>query len=977
MNFTHLNVKSHYSFMNSLLKVEDIVNYAVSSNFKCVALCDINNTYGLLELYYKSGDLKPLLGIELRFNNDSYILYAKNYDGLKNIFRLSSLVVEDSLDFSLFSSMCNDLICVLNVESKATNDFKVGDFNSIKELKNMFEDIYYISTYDLEYEIEFVKTFDLKALYSNCVKYALKTDKKYFDLLKAIEKNNKYIKDISESKHHFLDVANINNTFIENTESIINACNVEIPNQVLIPKFCDNSYEYLEKLCIAGLKKRLGNNTDNVEIYLSRLKYELSVINDMNFSDYFLIVYDYVKYAKSKGIVVGPGRGSAAGSLISYVLGITGIDPIEYNLLFERFLNPERITFPDIDIDFEDLRRDEIVEYIIDKYGVEYVGLISTFSTFASRQAIRDVAKAMGRNNVDIKNLTDTISPLDSLKKNYKENIKFRNLIDKSPENELVYKNALKLEGIIKHLSKHAAGIVLSSTPLNEVIGVIKSGGQSVVQSSMDYLESLGLIKMDLLGLRNLTIIKNIVKDIKEELGIDFDISKVDLNDESVFEIFSNGNTLGLFQYESAGMRNVLQKLKPDKFLDLVACNALHRPGPMENIDEFVLRKHNKAFDYIHDDLKDVLSETYGIIVYQEQIMQIARIIAGYSFAKADILRRAMSKKDLIKLSSMQDDFVKQGVENGYDLSLVSEIYEYILKFANYGFNKAHAVSYSYIGYVMGYLKVHYPHYFMCELLNNAIGNSKKVFEYINECRLLGIKIMAIDVNTSTDRFYVSEGVIYMPFTIVKGITSIVSNKIVDERILRNYENLYDFINRLALHGISENNISALIYVNAFKSIEKLSISTQISSISDIIEGVEIHKYFNDDFLYQEQEEYDTHFLISKEREYLGFNFSKHPTAMYPDFLTVNTLNMKDYVHKRVKVLMYIESVKEIVTKKGDTMAFLKCSDLYGEIECVAFASVYNPAGLKKGNLMYAYVKVESRNGKVQLNINSYKIKEW
>ncbi len=976
MNFTHLDVKSHYSFMNSLLKVEDIIAHAMSSNFNSVALCDVNNTFGLLELYYKSGNLKPLLGVELRFANDSYILYAKNYQGLRSIYKLSTYAASKELTHEIFFDEAKEVICIVNENSLVYKEYLLGKNEQINYLKRKFEQIFFISDYREVDLLEFPKSNKLIPLFGNTVKYLSKSDKKFLDLLHAINNNTKYLKVVADSKHHFMDVDDISKTFLYNTEVLIDMCNVEIPNDILIPKFCENSYEYLQKLCMLGLKKRLGNSERDINKYIERLKHELNVIKEMNFSDYFLIVFDYVKYAKSVGIYVGPGRGSAAGSLVSYSLGITNIDPIEYNLLFERFLNPMRKSYPDIDIDFEDTRRDEVVEYVKQKYGIEYVGLISTFSTFASKQVIRDVAKALGRNNVDIKKITDTINSTKSLKDNYRNNSKFRYIVDKSTENEMLYKYSLKLEGIIRHTSTHAAGLVISNQPLNSVIGTVPNSGYNLVQASMDYLENIGLIKMDLLGLRNLKIIKNVAENIEKQYHKKIDLDNIYLDDEKILQLFCEGKTSGLFQFESLGMRNVLSKVKPTKFLDIVACNALHRPGPMDNIDEFVLRKTQGNYKIIHDDLKEILEETYGIIVYQEQILEVARIICGYSYGEADVIRRAMSKKEFEKLKAVEDGFIKSGVNNGYDYNIVSEIFEYILKFANYGFNKSHAVCYSYIGYVMGYLKVHYPHYFMCELMNNSINNSVKIFEYINECRLMGIEVKGIDVNTSRDVFYVSENKIVMPFTLIKGLSSSIAQEIYQEAIVEKYSSLYNFIYRLMHKGITENNVSALIYVNAFKNIENLTISTQISSINDIIKGVEIHKYFNTEFLYQEQDEFEMHHLIFKERELLGFNFSNHPTSLYPKFLEINSMNIKTYLNQKVKMMLYIEKVKEHVTKNGETMAFITCSDMYGEIDVVAFNSVYDSKYIHKGVLMYAYSRVEVRNKKIQLNLISYKVKE-
>ncbi len=985
MKYTHLNVKSHYSLMQSLFTVDEVIKLSKTNNFSAVALCDINSTFGLNELYYKAKDIKPLLGVELQFLNDSYILYAKNYQGLQNIFYLTTLLNKGELTYDIFFENVSDVVCILNEQSKVfTSYVKHQDVTSyLNNLSNIFQNIYFISNYETSESIEFCTMYNIKKLFGHSTCYNKYSDKKYYDLLSSIKNGTNYIRTNEGEKLYYSSydevIENSTEEMLVNCNQVIEMCNVEIPREKLIPRIdaLIDSKSYLAALCKKGLVKR---NPNYDEVYVKRLKYELDVINKMDFADYFLIVYDYVKYAKNNGIMVGVGRGSAAGSLVSYVLGITDIDPIEYDLLFERFLNPERVSYPDIDIDFEDTRRDEVVKYVASKYGKEYVGAIATFSTFASRQVMRDCAKSFGKNSVEIKYLTENINPMHSLKANYNTSSKFKNVVDSSSENERIYQYALRLEGLVRHASIHAAGVVVSNQKLNKVIGCIEGYDVDIIASGMDNIEKMGLIKMDFLGLRNLTLLKSILDVIESTKNETINLNTLPLNDPKVLNLFSEGRTVGIFQFESEGMKKLLRNLKPKKFLDLAAANALHRPGPMDNIDEFVARAHGKKFEYIDESLESILCDTYGIIVYQEQIMEIARVVAKFSYAKADVMRSAMSKKDEAKLLSLKDEFVQNGSANGYSLDVVNQIYDLILKFANYGFNKAHAVSYSFIGYCLAYLKVYYFKEFMCELLNNVITNSNKVFEYINECRMHNVEVCGIDVNLSETKFCIKDGKIIMPFTLVKGINSNVSEMIIAERNKASFTSFYDFVSRIAKIQIKPNVIENLVYCSAFERIDNHAKSVQIQAINGIIDMISVfsdqfENIVGGEFSYTAKKEFDISTRVKNERNALGFNFSNHPTSMYSDLLKINTLNLSKYVNGNVKMILYIESINEIKTKAGDNMAFLKCSDMYGIVDGVLFPRVFEKYDVRKEDLIYVSAKVEVRNAQLQLIINNIKVR--
>ncbi len=983
MHYTHLNIKSHYTLLNSLLKVDTIIDLCTQNNFSAVSVCDVNSTFGLSELYYKCKDIKPLLGVELVFNSDNIILYAKNYSGLEAIYYLTSLVNSNKLQLDDIYKFASDLVCIITKKSSAYLEYSnSGKSQIIKEMRFQFKDVYFIDdTFDTDV-IKYCLDTKTKPVYAPLINYSNYNDKKYFDLLCAIKNNEMYIRDNNGKRSYFLSYSEVSQVATEamlsNVKEIIDTCNVVIPNDMLIPKYNSefDSDSYLLSLCKKGLEKRIGCLDEK---YVSRLKYELSVICKMGFSDYFLIVYDYVKFAKNSDVAVGAGRGSAASSLVAFVLGITEVDPIKYNLLFERFLNPERLSLPDIDVDFEDVRRDEVVNYLILKYGKNNVGAISTFSTFTSKQVLRDCAKAFGMNSVEIKYLTSSINPNFTLKQNYSFSAEFRENIDKEVNNEMIYQYALKLEGLNRHNSLHAAGVVISSDSLLKKIGVLANERVNALCATMDNLEKMGLIKMDLLGLRNLSILKSILNEIEKQHGVYIDIYSIDLEDSKVLQLFSTGNTSGIFQFESMGMQALLRKLKPGRFMDLVIANALHRPGPMEYIDEFVARAHGKRFSYVHDSLEYILSETYGIIVFQEQIMQVAKEVASFSYAQADILRSAMSKKDEKKLISQKQMFLDGCVANGYGLEVATKIFDDILKFANYGFNKAHAVSYSLIGYTLGYLKCYYPNIFNVALMNNSISNHKKIFHYINECRVSGIKIVGIDVNKSKDWFFLDTSMIVMPLTLVKGVNKVVCESIIKERVNGLFTSFHNFVVRMAKYDIKQSVIENLVFANAFDCLnEEHNKKSQIHSIEGILDMFAFDSDISivgEEFVYTKLDEYTTQELVNFERDVLGFNFSLHPTSIYTDKMQVTSLNMKEYVNHNVQMILYVENVRKIKTKNGDDMAFVSCSDIYGIIETVCFPRFMQKYNVEKGSVIYAYGKVEYRNDKCQLIMENIKVR--
>ena len=686
-----LNIKTDNYLLHSMIKIKDLIQEALNNNIKVLTITD-NNMYGCIEFYDEcvKNNIKPIIGLEVSIP-EKVILYAKNYNGYKNLMKITTVKSETSLTVNVLSSYSDDILCIVPFESRVRFD----------ELKKIYNDIFVSYKNDSEKEKIRIKN----KIFMKEILCLRKEDEKYLKYLQAIKDGKNYLETYEYENVSLFPLKN------DDSSIISDLCNLEIKKRKdLLPVYTSgDSYSLLKEECVRGMRRIFGSSAPRK--YVERLKKELSVINDLGFCDYFLIVADYIRYAKDNNILVGPGRGSAAGSLVSYVLNITTIDPLKYDLLFERFLNKDRVTMPDIDVDFEDKRREEVMRYCIGKYGLKKVALIVTFGTLASKQVIRDVSKVLDISSSKVDKLSKMLDSRKNLKDNYSSSVK--NFLNVNSELKKVYKIALKLEGLKRHTSLHAAGVVMSRYNLDENIPLDKNVEFYVSQYDKDYLEEIGLLKMDFLGLKNLTLISNILSEIG-----DLSFDDIPENDLKALDIFKNVNTVGIFQFESAGMVNFLRKLKPDCFDDLAVALALFRPGPMNNIDLYIRRKRKiEKVDYFHDNLKEILKPTYGIIIYQEQIMQIASTMAGYTFAEADLLRRAMSKKKEEILLKERDKFIRGAVKKGYESSLANKIYDLIYKFADYGFNKSHSVSYAMISYKMAYLKAYYPVIFMKNLI--------------------------------------------------------------------------------------------------------------------------------------------------------------------------------------------------------------------------------------------------------------------
>ena len=959
MNKCALQVKTGYSILHSLIKIKNLVKLAKEYGYTSLAITDENNMFGVMEFYNecKNNDIKPIIGIELSFDNSKLLLYAKNEKGYKNLIKLSTLKSKEELDINVLKEYNDNLILIM----------PFSFFN--EEIFNLYE-----NKYIGYYNDESVKSNKIK-LYETC--YLYEEEYTYLDYAKMIEEG-KVLGEYELNKDKFKYLRKdleYNKEEQEIIDYIVESCNLEITHKDgLLPVYDKNinAKEHLNNLSHKGLLKRLNNNVPNN--YKERLEYELNVIDKMGFNDYFLIVYDYVLYAKKNNILVGPGRGSAAGSLVSYSLGITEIDPLKYDLLFERFLNIERVTMPDIDIDFDANKRQEVIEYVINKYGLDHVAGIITFNTLGAKQVLRDVGRVLKISGRQI----DTISKLctSDLLTSYNENERLKKLITSSEEIKKLYKIATHLEGLPRHISIHAAGIVMSSHKLVETIPLYKTQMDTYITGySKDYLEPLGLLKMDFLGLSNLTMIDEIIKNIREFEKINITFNNIPEEDKKTFNLFSNDDLEGIFQFESPGIKNFIKKLNPQNFLDLVSAISLYRPGTTDLLDEYLLRRNNKKkIDYFTKELEPILKETYGIITYQEQIMQIARVIAGYTLGESDILRRAISKKKEEVLIKEKEKFISSSIKNGYTKELAQNIYDLILKFANYGFNKSHAVAYAMISYKMAFLKTYFYKYFMLSLLNNSINDEEKLKEYIKDIRKKNIEIIKPSINLSETKFILKDNLVVCPLTIIKNLGINISSSIIKERENAKYKSFIDFVTRLDKRLINKKTLTSLILSGVFDEFN-YNKNTLINNIDNILNYVSLtnDKYVLEEPIIDEYPELSESELIKNEFITYGFYLTNHPVIKYRENLET-TLSLPKYENKFIIVVLEIISIKEITTKNNDIMAFIKAEDEFTQIDLTLFPKVYKSnSNLEIYDIIKIYGRVEKRFDKYQIVVSTIK----
>ena len=962
--------KSNYSLLSSLLKIDDIIKYAKNNNISSISLTDVN-MYGTMEFIKKCREngIKAIVGLNVILEKYNIVLLATSYQGYKSLIKLSTIQNERRVEEDNLKTYNADLVCLLPFEYK----------ENIETLKKIYSNLYLGYKNKKEETEALLQTTDIVFLRQNL--YLNKTDSTYLPYLyrirdgKTISEETDY--DIDD---HELNIDNIleltDNKGLINTMKIADSCNLVFPKATnLLPIYeCDDPATYLFELCKAGLTKRC--NGEIPQEYKSRLSYELKVINEMGFSNYFLVVYDFIKFAKKNKILVGPGRGSAAGSLVAYSLGITDIDPLKYDLLFERFLNPERKTMPDIDTDFPDNRRDEVIEYVIEKYGKKRVSGIVTFGTLSAKQVIRDVSRVLNIPGYKVDSLSKFIPGFtkDKLKDFYEKSPAFRSRIDSDTSLTEMYRIALKLEGFPRHTSSHAAGIVMSRVDLDEVVPLTVGDNMYLTSYSMEYLEDLGLLKMDFLGLKNLTIIDNILTDIKNQIGTAIDFSKIPLDDKETIKIFEEANTSGIFQFESTGMRNFLRRLKPNSFEDIFAAIALFRPGAAINIDSYIRRKHGEEkIEYLDPSLESITKNTYGILIYQEQIMQVARLYANYTYGEADILRRAMSKKKIDLLKNEEEKFISKSIDAGHDKERAKSIFELILNFAGYGFNRSHSVAYSIIAYKMAYLKCHYKTIFFANLLTNVIGSESKTHEYIMEAKANKIEVLKPTINDSGDRYLVKDNKIIYPLSNIKSIGTVVTKSIEEAKNNQNFTDIYDCFSRLYIKGIGKKTFEVLIYANVFKEFN-YNRATLIYNLDSLFNYAELTKDIDPSLVMKPeieiQKEYRSDFLLEKEKDVFGFYLSSHPTNLFkkdnPYCIPLNEI--EKYFSKKVDTLILVDKIKIINTKNGEKMAFLTGSDETSTMEYTLFPKVYNEySDIQKGDLLKVRGRVEKRLNQYQI----------
>lgn len=1059
MSFTHLHVHSEYSLLDGACRIEPMLDKIKSMGQTSVAITDHGVMYGVIDFYKaaKARGIKPVIGCEVyvaprsRFDkvhgidNERYhlVLLCKDNEGYKNLIKLVSegwvngFYTKPRVDKDILEKYHEGLIALSGcLAGEVAQALLRNDYDEAKKAALWYKETFGDGNYYLEIQnhnldeqlqinpdlIRLSKETGIPLAATNDAHYVDKQDAKMQQVLICIQTNHTLGEDTGlefgtqefylKSENEMLDAFPNCPEAVENTAKIAERCNVEFEfGKTKLPHFevpeGYDHFEWFSLLCKKGLEKRYGENPPPE--YVDRLNYELDVINKMGYVDYYLIVHDFIKHAKDKGIPVGPGRGSGAASICAYCIGITGIDPMKYNLLFERFLNPERVSMPDFDVDFCFERRGEAIDYVIEKYGSDHVAQIVTFGTLAAKAALRDVGRAMGMPYSVVDNIAKQVpNELNiTLDRALKRSTDFKALYDNDDEARELIDMARKVEGMPRHASTHAAGVVITHDPVVSYVPLARNDEAIVTQFPMTTLEELGLLKMDFLGLRTLTVIKSAEKMIQKN-NPDFSIDNVDIEDKAVFDMMCSAQTEGVFQFESAGMRSVLSQLKPESLEDLIAVISLYRPGPMDSIPAYIENRHNPdKIKYKAPQLKSILDVTYGCMVYQEQVMQICRELAGYSYGRADIVRRAMSKKKHDVMLKERDHFVngmadengnvicEGAVRRGINETVANEIFDEMMSFASYAFNKAHAAAYAYVAYQTAWLKCHYPCEFLAALLTSFLDNTGKVVQYINECSRLGIRILPPHINESSEEFAVSNGNIHFSLLAVKNLGRNFIRRMIDERAANgNFIDFYDFCRRMHGKDFNRRAIESLIKCGAFDGLgaNRRQMYTVIDSI---IEELENTKRRNVDgqigfgdlandfeetvdlpvaaFSYPELDEFPQEVLLKYEKEVSGMYLSGHPMAKYQTISErLNCARISDIINEdsrkykdndRVLLLGLVGSVKKKITKNDSTMAFLNLEDTYGSIEVIVFPKTLmeKPAMFFEGNILLVHGRISMR----------------
>jgi DNA polymerase-3 subunit alpha len=1015
-SFVHLHNHTHYSLLDGACRIEDLVKAARRFKMPAIAITDHGNMFGVIPFYkevLKAG-LKPIIGMEAyvapisrlektggKGGKDTafhLILLARNLDGYQNLMKLSSIGFTEGfyykprIDNEVLEAHAEGLIVMSScIKGEIPYNIIHGDYGKAKKIagkyKEMFGENFYleVQNHDIPEEVtamkgimELSRELEIPVVATNDTHYLRREHAEAHDALLCIQTNHDlddpnrmkfatdqiYFKSPDEMADLFKETPDAIKTSLEIAEK----CHVVLDFDALhLPHFTisedEGIYsldEYLEVKTREGIAKKYTEVTKEIE---NRIAYEVSVIERMGYAGYFLIVADFINHARSQNIPVGPGRGSAAGSLVSFALGITDVDPLKYGLLFERFLNPERVSMPDIDIDFCYERRDEIIAYVKEKYGENNVTQIITFGSMNARAVVRDVGRVLKIPYGEVDQIAKMIPFQYNLEETYQKVTQFREFIEQNDSYKKLWEYSLVLEGLARHASTHAAGVVITPGELIQYVPIFKSTqGDVTTQYDMKSLEAIGLLKMDFLGLRTLTVIEHTIQNLRKR-KIEVDIHSIPLDDDETYRIFADGETVGIFQFESSGMRDYLKKLQPEAIEDLIAMNALYRPGPMEMIDDFIERKHGRTkVQYLHPQLEPILKETHGIIVYQEQVMQIASALGGFNMGKADLLRRAMGKKSIGLMQEQRKAFVEGAQKKRISEETANSIFDLMDRFAGYGFNKSHATCYSIVAYQTAYLKAHYPLEFMAANLTSEMGNTDRVVILIEECRKMGIEVLPPDVNESEVDFTVDEGRIRFGLGAVKNVGRGAIQSITEGRDrAERFNTIFDFCRNVNLRLVNKKVVESLIQGSALDSLEgsraqKMAILEKSIHLAQMeqqsiargqtsIFGEEI----SESQLFPDLPQIDPWSQAEKlrrEKELLGFYVSGHPLSKFEEDVYAFSTPMLGHLNdvgagKNVRVCGLVTQVNTRFDRKDKEMAFFTLEDFTGSVRVIAFSDAY------------------------------------
>lgn len=960
-----LHTNTEYSFLESTIKIDSLIDFAKNNGLKELVITDHNSMFGVAEFIHKckKNNIKPIIGIDLDVEGARLILLAKDYIGYKHIVSLSSRIAR------------KEIITLKDI-----------DANNIFIIDHPTKGFWATNKRELTFQNFFIATQENKsnAVYVKETRSLTPEDNEALRIVDSL-KAGQLINDNYSYQGYECQFEELTSS-MQQVQEIIENCNIEFPDAPNpVPKFKTSSdltsIAFLKKVITENSKKLL-QGLPNKEEYINRIKHEISIIEKLGFEDYFLIIWDLIKWSREQGIIIGPGRGSAAGSIIAYILEITEIDPIKYDLIFERFLNPERVTMPDIDIDIQDNRRDEVVRYLFEKYGSKNTALISTYQKLAAKSSLRDVARLLGIANGDAIELTKLIPLNASLEDAYNSSTRFRAAIDKSEIFSKLFDLAKKVEGLPRQHGTHAAGIVISDSPIEEKAPtVLSSENLNQLQYSMDHLEENGLLKIDLLGLRNLTILQSIQQEIYKNYERKVDLKKIPTQDKLTDELLSSGETNGIFQLESYGMKKTLSQVQVSSIDDVVAILSLYRPGPMEFISTYANRKKGiESMETITPKYDQIVKDTQGIIIYQEQIMKIAQVFASMSFGQADILRRAIGKKKISLINSLKNEFIQGAINNGHSEELALKVYAMIEKFADYGFNKSHAVAYATLSYRMAYLKARFPFEFYTSLIESSVGSLSSLKLYIDEAKRRQIRVVAPQVNVSQEKVFNKSQAIVLPLGIIKGLGGVANTKIIQERHNNGkFQDFFDLVARLKINSLGESVIMALIKGGALRSFGNMQTlmdtlpqatryADMITTVKDGNKEIDFSILTKPKLIFSEPDFSDE---VSFEKEVYGFNISAFKTTPYEK--DDKLVDLKG--DKTVTVVAKVDKIKKLTDKNGNAMGIVTLSDSTTTLEIFVFYDVFKFIDRTKKETI---VEVDIRSRTDKNNINRLNImKPW